>query len=158
MVYNELMNVIHTLTNVGGAAYNAAVQLGQNIYNGIKNALGIHSPGYIYHMMKDEIGRVDKLLGDSKTPLGEQSKRIGTAIADNFGTNINTTNKTTNVTQMPGELKVTLIHDFQNVPEHIDTQALTKAMNKGKFDSNMVTAFKKLFDIAYMNEKANTGS
>lgn len=86
MVWDELMRIGQRITDAGGELYNKAKKLGEDIYNGIKNALGIHSPGFMYWMLHGELGRLDTVLTDSQTILGNKASAMGDAIKDGFGT------------------------------------------------------------------------
>lgn len=56
-VYTILMNIYNKLTSVGDSLYNAAVALGQKIWDGFKDGLGIHSPSYLEKAMDDIIAK-----------------------------------------------------------------------------------------------------
>ena len=84
MVLTELLRVVDQIRNVGGAAYNAAVNLGQQIYNGIRGALHINSPGIIYYMVAGELDRVVNVMYKNQDPFLSGGKGLGAAIISGF--------------------------------------------------------------------------
>lgn len=56
-----LWNVINKITSFGGEAYNAAVRMASNIWEGFKAGLGIHSPSYLEKAMDAIIEKAQTL-------------------------------------------------------------------------------------------------
>jgi hypothetical protein len=85
MVYDELMRIKDKIGQVAMNLYNEAKNLGGKIYDGVKQALGISSPGYMYWMITEELGRMETQMDDSATLLGAKAGGIGQSMVNGFG-------------------------------------------------------------------------
>ena len=85
VVYNELSGIVGRMLSIGGQLYNTARNLGANIVNNLKKGLGIASPGHMYWAMVGELNRLDMVLDENKSILGDKAATLGDAIQSGFG-------------------------------------------------------------------------
>ena len=84
MVYNEFMQIGQYIINVGSTLYNDAVHVGANIVSGLKKAMGINSPGYLYYAVKGELDLMHSTMDTHGSIFNEDGKNLGSSIVTGF--------------------------------------------------------------------------
>lgn len=80
----ELNNIKSKIENAAGDLGNAIKNLGLNLLNNFKNALGIHSPGFMYYAITGEMDRIDSAFSNAEGTLGASAENVGNSILDGF--------------------------------------------------------------------------
>ncbi len=145
-VSNTLWNVVNTVTNFGGQAYDAAVKMAGNIWDGFKAGLGIHSPSYLEKAMDQIIDKAHEMPVEMKTVasrLGGIDWQSGSPQIDMP----NTPTATSSASAM----------DAQNLTNSVATANTQYGLLKTTSDltwSSMVTTAKSGFDSMKNNMKS----
>lgn len=129
IMWTELMNVGQAILNAGGQLYQYAVDLGTNIVNGLKAGAGIHSPGYMYHAINNELGLIDTTLTEAKDKLGKKATDVGSSISDGFSNNLTTPNikvpSTTQTVTQPSAVTASSASTVPSAGVNLDVPGLT---------------------------------
>lgn len=84
-VYDEFSKVPDRIREAIPAAIQAACNFGQDIINGVLNAMGIHSPGIVQESIAEEIKNTVGKIKEAIKPAGEYATQLGKEIVDKFG-------------------------------------------------------------------------
>lgn len=84
IMWQELMNIGHQITNSLGTLGQKMRDLGHNLLNKFKDALGIHSPGYMFKAIKGEMQYIDDQLANSQKKLGKSAEKLGQGVLNGF--------------------------------------------------------------------------
>lgn len=84
IMWQELMHIGDNIRNSVGQLGKAMRDLGHNLLNKFKDALGIHSPGYMFKAIKGEMQYISDQLTDSKSKLGKSAEKLGQGVLDGF--------------------------------------------------------------------------
>lgn len=137
-----LWNVINKITSFGGDAYNAAVKMASNIWEGFKAGLGIHSPSYLEKAMDaiidkarelpDEFQNVADDLASVNWKKAEPQVNIPNSMGSTVVSTANTavtaaTNATDTATQATNSLNTGNIQAQTQSATAMVTASLTKA-------------------------------
>lgn len=165
VVYNELSGIVGRMLSIGGQLYNTARNLGANIVNNLKKGLGIASPGHMYWAMVGELNRLDMVLDENKSILGDKAATLGDAIQSRFGSpsldvKANLTAKIPDVSENMGNTQVLT----EQATKAIDAANMTKngvttAYNSmGTTVTNSLTSMVNNDKSAWLKIKGNTDS
>lgn len=84
IMWQELMHIGDNIRNSVGQLGKAMRDLAHNMLNKFKDALGIHSPGYMFKAIKGEMQYINDQLADSKSKLGKSAEKLGQGVLDGF--------------------------------------------------------------------------
>lgn len=121
-LWDTLQRAVRNLMNIGGALWNAARNAGQRIWNGISSALGISSPSHVERAIDAMADRAAELPGEMQRHFGQIE-----GLQPELDANINTATsglREGGVTRS----ELTIKHDLENVPDHIDENKLANML------------------------------
>ena len=84
IMWQELMHIGDNIRNSVGQLGKAMRDLGHNLLNKFKDALGIHSPGYMFKAIKGEMQYIDDQLANSQKKLGKSAEKLGQGVLNGF--------------------------------------------------------------------------
>lgn len=87
IMWNELMNIKRKIQDSVGQLVDAIKRLGENMLNKFKDALGIHSPGYMYHAIEGEMKYLNNELLDNRNTLSTATEKLGNSMIHGFNKN-----------------------------------------------------------------------
>lgn len=154
----------NTLAGLPGQMYSWGMNALSSFVNGIVNAI----PG-----LRDALNAVSALFPHSPPKEGPLSTikpenmeqwmtdimEAGNRGAKTFGLDgvVNSGSGSGTGSSFGGSSSITVIHDFKNVPSHIDTDTLTQVLKSGKYNPGLINALIGLLTKGQSDIKSNLG-
>lgn len=125
-IYNEFASIPGKIKASMSRAVSAAGSWGSSVVSHLKNAMGIHSPGFIQKAVvgefNDTIDRIDGLTGKASKTSGA----FGESLMGGFSLDTDLSrNSNLKVNQ-----KLTIEHDFSNLPNGVSAEEVARIVNK----------------------------
>lgn len=84
-MWDELMHIKDKILSASGQLVQAIIDLGKNMLNNFKNALGIHSPGFMSQDIENEMSYIQDNITSSTGSIGDAVTTLADTMNNSFG-------------------------------------------------------------------------